>query len=115
MEQIAQHEHEIVRYGVERLGYVPGLKVYGTDMGKQRCCFFLYHGWRAPHDVAQVLDDMGIAVRAGHHCAMPLHQKYGLPATTRASFYLYNSPGDVDHLVQALLRVNQLFGKIRNV
>ena len=110
MEQIAQHEQEIVRYGVERLGYVPGLKVYGTDMENKGAVFSFTMNGVHPHDVAQVLDDMGIAVRAGHHCAMPLHQKYGLPATTRASFYLYNSPDDVDHLVQALLRVNQLFG-----
>lgn len=110
MEQIAQHEQEIVRYGVERLGYVPGLKVYGTDMENKGAVFSFTMDGVHPHDVAQVLDDLGIAVRAGHHCAMPLHQKYGLPATTRASFYLYNSPDDVDHLVQALLRVNQLFG-----
>jgi cysteine desulfurase/selenocysteine lyase len=62
-----------------------------------------------PHDVAQILDDRGIAVRAGHHCAMPIHEKFGIPATTRASFYLYNTSSEVDRLVDALYRVKELF------
>jgi cysteine desulfurase/selenocysteine lyase len=59
--------------------------------------------------VAQILDDRGIAVRAGHHCAMPIHEKFGIPATTRASFYLYNTSSEVDRLVDALYRVKELF------
>ena len=62
-----------------------------------------------PHDVAQILDDQGIAVRAGHHCAMPLHEKCGLVATTRASLYLYSRPGDVDALIEGLYKVKQVF------
>ncbi|HAD06362.1 MAG TPA: cysteine desulfurase, partial [Anaerolineaceae bacterium] len=63
-----------------------------------------------PHDVSQILDSEGIAVRAGHHCAMPLHEKFGLPATTRASFYLYNSREEVDRLVRGLAKVKKIFG-----
>jgi cysteine desulfurase/selenocysteine lyase len=63
-----------------------------------------------PHDVAQILDRDGIAVRAGHHCAMPLHDKYNIPASTRASFYLYNTPEEVDRLVEAIYKVKELFG-----
>lgn len=63
-----------------------------------------------PHDVAQVLDQDGIAVRAGHHCAMPLHEKYNVPATTRASFYLYNKFDEVDSLIEGLYHVKQFFG-----
>jgi cysteine desulfurase/selenocysteine lyase len=63
-----------------------------------------------PHDVAQVLDQSGIAVRAGHHCAMPLHEKYNIPATTRASFYLYNTLDEVDQLIVGLYKVKKFFG-----
>ena len=64
-----------------------------------------------PHDVAQILDLDGIAVRAGHHCAMPLHDRYGIPASTRASFYLYNTVGEVDQLVLSLEKVKKVFGE----
>jgi len=63
-----------------------------------------------PHDVAQVLDRYGIAVRAGHHCAMPLHDRFNLPATSRASFYLYNTPDEVDQLIEGLYKVKKMFG-----
>jgi cysteine desulfurase/selenocysteine lyase len=63
-----------------------------------------------PHDVAQILDSEGVAVRAGHHCAMPLHDKFGLPATSRASFYLYNTHEEVDALVNGLEKVMKIFG-----
>jgi cysteine desulfurase/selenocysteine lyase len=63
-----------------------------------------------PHDVAAILDQDGVAVRAGHHCAMPLHQKLGLPATTRASFYLYNTREEVDQLITGLHKVQKIFG-----
>ncbi len=69
-----------------------------------------YRGELDPHDVAQILDGDGVAVRAGHHCAMPLHQKYNLPATTRASFYLYNTIEEVDKLTESLMKVYKMFG-----
>jgi cysteine desulfurase/selenocysteine lyase len=63
-----------------------------------------------PHDVSQILDMDGIAIRAGHHCAQPLHEKFGLPATARASFYLYTTTGEVDKLAESLYRVRKYFG-----
>ena len=63
-----------------------------------------------PHDVAQILDSRGIAVRAGHHCAMPIHEKFGIPSTTRASFYLYNTKEEVDLFIEALYKVKEIFG-----
>jgi cysteine desulfurase / selenocysteine lyase len=63
-----------------------------------------------PHDVAQILDRDGIAVRAGHHCAQPLHEKFGIPATSRASFYLYNTKDEVDLLVNGIYKVKEMFG-----
>jgi cysteine desulfurase/selenocysteine lyase len=63
-----------------------------------------------PHDVSQILDRYGVAVRAGHHCAMPLHEKFGLPATARASFYLYNTFEEVNKLVEAIYEVKKIFG-----
>jgi cysteine desulfurase/selenocysteine lyase len=62
-----------------------------------------------PHDVAQILDSLGVAVRAGHHCAMPIHEVLGVPATTRASFYLYTTPAEIDRLIDGLYKVKQLF------
>lgn len=62
-----------------------------------------------PHDIAQILDSEGIAVRAGHHCAMPLHERFHLPATTRASFYLYTTKDDIDNLVEGLDKVRKIF------
>ena len=63
-----------------------------------------------PHDVAQILDREGIAVRAGHHCAMPLHEKFGIPATSRASFYIYNTTAEIDRLIEGLYGVKEIFG-----
>jgi cysteine desulfurase/selenocysteine lyase len=83
--------------------------VYGPSADKKGgVASFVLDGIH-PHDVAQVLDMDGIAVRAGHHCAMPLHDKYGLPATTRASFYLYNTREEVDFLVKSIRKVQKLF------
>jgi cysteine desulfurase/selenocysteine lyase len=63
-----------------------------------------------PHDIAQIVDAEGVAVRAGHHCAMPLHEKFGIPATARASFYLYNTTAEIDKLVESLYNVKKIFG-----
>jgi cysteine desulfurase / selenocysteine lyase len=110
MEAIHAHEQEIITYALERLEEVPGVKVYGPRAEKKGgVASFSLEGVH-PHDVAQVLDRDGIAVRAGHHCAMPLHDRYQLPATTRASFYLYNTPDEVDKLIQGLYKVKKMFG-----
>ncbi len=110
MDRIALHEHEIIAYALERLDEVPGVHVLGPEAKyKGGVAAFTFDGIH-PHDVAQVLDRAGIAVRAGHHCAMPLHEKFQIPATTRASFYLYNTIEEVDHLIEGLYNVKQFFG-----
>jgi cysteine desulfurase/selenocysteine lyase len=111
MDRISAHERELLGYALERLNEVEGLRVYGPKTTEMRggAVSFTLDGVH-PHDVAAVLDNEGIAVRAGHHCAQPLHAHYDIPATTRASFYLYNIPEEVDRLVAALHRVRALFG-----
>jgi cysteine desulfurase/selenocysteine lyase len=109
-DKIAAHEREIIAYALERLDEVPGLKVIGPDAShKGGVAAFTLDGIH-PHDIAQVLDQDGIAVRAGHHCAMPLHDKFNIPATTRASFYLYNTASEVDQLIEGLYKVKRYFG-----
>ncbi len=110
MERVAAHEQEIVSYALEALSEVDGLQVFGpAAQEKGAVTAFTLRGVH-PHDISQILDSQGIAVRAGHHCAMPLHEKYGLPATTRASFYLYNTKSEVDSLVNGLAKVRTIFG-----
>jgi cysteine desulfurase / selenocysteine lyase len=110
MDAIAAHEHEITEYALERLEEVPGVKVFGPSaQDKGGVAAFTLEGVH-PHDVAQILDQDGIAVRAGHHCAQPLHERFGLPATSRASFYLYNTKEEVDLLVNGIYKVKEVFG-----
>ncbi len=110
MDAIHAHEKSIIAYALERLEEVPGLKVYGPPAERRGgVAAFTFEGVH-PHDVAQVLDRDGLAVRAGHHCAMPLHDRFDLPATSRASFYLYNVPDEVDRLIEGLYRVKKMFG-----
>ena len=110
MEQVAGHEHEIIEYALERLEEVPGLRVFGPSADqKGGVASFTFDGIH-PHDVAQILDRDGIAVRAGHHCAQPLHEKFGIPATTRASFYLYSTKSEVDALIEGIYKVKKVFG-----
>jgi len=109
MDDIAAHEHEVTEYALERLEEIPGVKVYGPAADqKGGVASFTLDGIH-PHDVAQILDRDGIAIRAGHHCAQPLHEKLGLPATSRASFYLYNTKDEVDKLVEGLYKVKEYF------
>jgi cysteine desulfurase/selenocysteine lyase len=109
MEAIAAHEHEIVAYALERMEEIPGVTVYGPDANhKGGVVTFTMDGIH-PHDISQVMDAYGIAIRAGHHCAMPLHEKYQIPASARASFYLYNSQEEVDLLADATYKVNEIF------
>jgi cysteine desulfurase/selenocysteine lyase len=110
MASIEAYEHELISYAMDRLFEVPGVRVIGPEAGfRGGVAAFEVDGIH-PHDVAQVLDGDGIAVRAGHHCAMPLHQKLNLPATTRASFYLYNTRSEIDKLINGLLNVKKIFG-----
>jgi cysteine desulfurase / selenocysteine lyase len=109
MPAIHQHERELVGYALDRLSEVPGVAVYGPEADRRGGVVAFSIEGVHPHDAAQVLDDDGIAVRAGHHCAMPIHEKFGLPATTRASFYLYNQPSEIDRLVDGLYKVKRIF------
>jgi cysteine desulfurase / selenocysteine lyase len=110
MDAIASHEHEITEYALERLEEVPGVRLFGPPaQNKGGVAAFTLEGVH-PHDVAQILDQDGIAVRAGHHCAQPLHEKFGIPATSRASFYLYNTKDEVDLLVNGIYKVKEFFG-----
>jgi cysteine desulfurase/selenocysteine lyase len=109
MSAIAQHEHEIVSYALERLEEIPGLHIFGPSVNNRGGVVSFYMDGVHPHDIAQVLDSYGVAIRAGHHCAMPLHEKFGITATARASFYLYNTLDEVDTLVKSIYQVQKLF------
>ncbi|MBW8010523.1 MAG: cysteine desulfurase [Chloroflexi bacterium] len=110
MDTIAAHTKELTAYALERLEEVPGVWLFGPSIEhKAGVAAFTFEGVH-PHDVSQILDRDGLAVRAGHHCAMPLHEKFDLPATTRASFYLYNEKQDVDRLIEGLYKVKEIFG-----
>jgi cysteine desulfurase/selenocysteine lyase len=110
MERIAQHEQQIIEYALERLEEIPGVHSFGpSPKYKGGVAAFTLDGVH-PHDISQILDMDGVAIRAGHHCAMPLHEKFNLPATARASFYLYNTSDEIDKLVDALYKVKNLFG-----
>ncbi len=111
MEAIAAHERELTAYAIERLSTLPGLSIIGPPAHQRGgVVAFTFRGIH-PHDIAHMLDMEGIAVRAGHHCAQPLHRRMGLSATVRASFYLYNTAEEVDRLVQALERVGNMLGQ----
>ncbi len=108
---IREHEKALARYALERLSELPGITLYGPAGVEQRggVIAFRLDGVH-PHDVAQVLDLEGIAIRAGHHCAQPVHRRLGVDATARASLYLYNTRAEIDALVQGLGAVKKLFG-----
>lgn len=110
MDRIAAHEQDVTGYALERLQTLEGLKILGPRASMRGGVVSFTLDGIHPHDVAQILDRDGIAVRAGHHCAMPLHEKFGIPASTRASFYLYNTRKDVNLLVNSIKNVIQLFG-----
>jgi cysteine desulfurase / selenocysteine lyase len=111
---IEAHEHALVAYAMERLGACAGVVVYGPPAAR-RAGILSFSVWTEsgrevhPHDVAQVLDQEAIAVRAGHHCCQPLMRKLGVAATTRASFYVYNDRDEVDRLVAAVRGAQELF------
>ncbi len=109
LEAIERHERELVEYALSRLADVPGLTVFGPPAERRAGIVSFDLGGIHPHDVAQVLGSEGVAVRAGHHCTQPLMKRLGVPATTRASFYLYTLREEVDRLVDGLAAVRQTF------
>ena len=108
LDAIAAHEHALLAYATAQLNEIPGLKIMGTARDKAALIAFTLQGVH-PHDIGTILDRGGIAIRAGHHCAQPVMQRYGVPATARASFAVYNTRAEVDALVRALWKVKELF------
>jgi cysteine desulfurase/selenocysteine lyase len=109
MDAVAAHENAMIAYALDRLEEIPGVRVLGPAADqKGGVAAFTLEGVH-PHDVAQILDHYGVAVRAGHHCAQPLHEKFGIPATTRASFYIYSIREEVDKLVAGIYQVKKIF------
>ncbi|HEX7044759.1 MAG TPA: cysteine desulfurase [Burkholderiales bacterium] len=109
LDAVAAHEHELLVYATEALAAIPGVRLVGTAPEKAAILSFTLEGVH-PHDIGTVLDHEGVAIRAGHHCAMPVMQRFAVPATARASLGLYNTREDVDALVRGLERVKELFG-----
>lgn len=109
MDEIARRETELLAYGTERLRAVDGVRMVGTAEHKASILSFVMQGVH-PHDIGTILDANGIAIRAGHHCAMPLMQRMGVPATARASLAFYNTQAEIDALVDALGKVKEIFG-----
>ena len=108
---IAEHERDLLSYALERLDDLGGISVYGpTDLQERSGVISFTMGDAHPHDISTILDSKGIAIRAGHHCAQLVMQHFGISATARASFYLYNSTDDVDRLIEGLVSVQEIFG-----
>ena len=110
LDAIARHEHDLTEYALGRLADIPGIRLFGPPADRRAGIVSFAFDDVHPHDVAQVLDWEGVAVRAGHHCCQPLMAKLGVAATTRASFYLYTIPEEIDRLVDGLHRVRKVFG-----
>lgn len=108
-EAIGAHEHDLLTYATSQVKQIPGLRLIGTAAQRASIVSFVMDGAH-PHDIGTILDHQGVAVRAGHHCAMPVMERFGVPATVRASFSLYNDRDEVDALVAALHKVKELFG-----
>jgi cysteine desulfurase/selenocysteine lyase len=110
MNHVRAHEADITRYALQRLTEVEGLRLFGpSDLEQRGGVVSFTLGEAHPHDVAQVLDAEGIAVRGGDHCAKPLHRRFGNAASTRASFYVYNTTDEVDALVTAVEKAQRMF------
>ena len=113
MDNIQAHERELTEYALEQLNQIDGLTIVGPKTADRRggAISFLVDGVH-PHDMGQVLDDQGVAIRVGHHCAWPVHRAVGVQSTARASFYLYNTREEVDQLVAAIKKAQEFFGVV---
>ena len=110
MDAVFEHEKMLTELAIARLLKIPGLKLFGPKGGNRGSAVSFTLDYVHPHDVADILGSRNVCVRAGHHCAMPLHERFNVPATTRASFYIYNTEEDIDRLCEALMYVYKLFG-----
>jgi cysteine desulfurase/selenocysteine lyase len=108
MDRITEHEHDLLEYGTQALSGIPGVRLIGTAKKKAGVLSFVLDGIH-PHDVGTILDQEGIAVRTGHHCAQPVMERFGIPATTRASLGLYNTREEIDALVAGICKVKEMF------
>jgi cysteine desulfurase/selenocysteine lyase len=111
MESIREHARRLGEYAYEKIHEVEGITVYGPEKNRTGLVSFTLPEVH-PHDLSQILDEEGIAIRSGHHCAQPLMRRLGVAATARASFYLYNTEEEVDALVGALERSREIFGAL---
>jgi len=109
MENIAEHEHDLLSYATEKVSAIPGVRIVGTAKEKTGVLSFVMEGVH-PHDIGTILDQEGIAIRTGHHCAQPLMERFGIDATARASFGIYNTKEEVDALVRGIEKVREVFG-----
>ncbi|MEZ5604619.1 MAG: cysteine desulfurase [Burkholderiaceae bacterium] len=112
LDRIAEHEHRLLAHATEAAQRIPGLRLIGTAAEKAGILSFVVDGIH-PHDLGTILDAEGVAIRAGHHCAMPVMTRFGIPGTARASFALYNDEADVAALVAAIGKAQQMFGGAR--
>ena len=108
LHEIAAHENQVLSYATEKLSEIEGLRIIGTARDKASVISFIL-GDIHPHDLGTIIDHYGVALRTGHHCAMPVMQFFGVPATARVSFGLYNTQQEVDVFVDALLKVTEMF------
>ena len=112
MEAVARHERAMVAYAHGRLSAIDGVRIFGPPPERRSGVVSFTLGDIHPHDLATILDGEGVCIRAGHHCAQPLMRRLDVPATARASFYVYSEPADVDALVEALARARDIFGEV---
>jgi cysteine desulfurase/selenocysteine lyase len=109
MEDIRKHEIELTKYAIDKLSSLPNLDIYGPKKAEERGGVIAFNVRNVhSHDVAQILDEDGIAIRSGHHCAMPLHQKLGIESSARISFYLYNMKEEIDNFIEALGKISKV-------
>jgi len=111
MDAVEAHEHDLTGYALEQLEQVPGVRVIGPldNVDRGSAVSFVVDGLH-PHDVGQFLDDKGVAVRVGHHCAWPTCRRYAVPATTRLSTYVYNDRSDIDIAIEGIVAAQKFFG-----
>ena len=112
MSKIRKHELNLTKYALQKLSRINNLEIYGPRNADERTGLVSFNiKGIHPHDIASILDDYGICIRAGHHCAMPLHKKLNIPASARISVYIYNTKKDIDEFVKYLLEAKKVFGK----